>query len=167
MRVTRSRGERGQATVEFALITPVLLLLIVGLIQFGKGFNYWLSLNHIANETARWAAVDKVPPTTSDPTVAQLKSYALGQAQNEELRDYIEADSNPGDPVLENIVVCYVPTGGATAPQIGDSATVRVKAPYSLPVVSGFTDLKITLTGTSTVRLEQLPSGAAGWPTCS
>ena len=70
--VTRIRSgegnrERGQATVEFAIVIPLLLLLVVGLFQFGKVFNYWISLNHLANEGARWAAVDKVPgnPTPS------------------------------------------------------------------------------------------------------
>ena len=47
------RGERGQATVEFAIVLPLVLLILVGLIEFGKAFNYWLSLNHLANEGAR------------------------------------------------------------------------------------------------------------------
>ena len=35
----RIRDERGQATVEFALILPILLLLILGIIEFGKAWN--------------------------------------------------------------------------------------------------------------------------------
>ena len=61
MKRERTAGERGQATVEFAIVLPLVLLLIVGMIEFGKAFNYWLSLNHLANETARWAAVDTSP----------------------------------------------------------------------------------------------------------
>ena len=53
----RSR-ERGQALVEFALIAPLFLLIVVGIIQFGIGLNYWLDLNRIANQGARWAVVD-------------------------------------------------------------------------------------------------------------
>jgi Flp pilus assembly protein TadG len=56
------RREEGQATVEFAIVIPLLLLLVVGIFEFGKAFNYWIDLNHLANEGARWAAVDKVPP---------------------------------------------------------------------------------------------------------
>ena len=54
---SRSR-ERGQALVEFALIAPLFLLIVVGIIQFGIGLNYWLDLNRIANQGARWAVVD-------------------------------------------------------------------------------------------------------------
>ncbi len=36
---SRARDERGQATVEFALILPLLLLLILGIIEFGKAWN--------------------------------------------------------------------------------------------------------------------------------
>ena len=63
MKVRRGRSERGQATIEFAIVLPLVLLLVAGIIEFGKGFNYWLNLNHLANEGARWVAVDKIPPT--------------------------------------------------------------------------------------------------------
>ena len=53
----RSR-ERGQALVEFALIAPLFLLIVVGIIQFGIGLNYWLDLNRLANQGARWAVVN-------------------------------------------------------------------------------------------------------------
>ena len=56
----RSR-ERGQALVEFALIAPLFLVIVVGIIQFGIGLNYWLDLNRIANQGARWGVVDKYP----------------------------------------------------------------------------------------------------------
>jgi Flp pilus assembly protein TadG len=163
------RAEQGQATVEFAIILPMLLLLIVGLIQFGKAFNYWLSLNHIANETARWAAVDRLPPSgggdawITSPSVDQLQSYAANQAQNQELQERIVADDNPDD--LSNVVVCYTPSAQGAAPQVGDAATVQVRVPYQLPVVSSLSGLDITLSGTSTVRLEQVPG--SGWEPCA
>ena len=46
---------------EFALIVPVFLLLVVGLLVFGRLFFYWIETNHLANETARWAVVDRNP----------------------------------------------------------------------------------------------------------
>jgi Flp pilus assembly protein TadG len=45
----RIRDERGQATVEFALILPVLLLLVLGIIEFGKAWN----LAQIATDAVR------------------------------------------------------------------------------------------------------------------
>ena len=74
-RVRLVRGERGQATVEFAFILPVVLLVIVGLIAFGKAFNYWLDMNHMANEAARWAVVNKVPPTNTTPQPKDVEQY--------------------------------------------------------------------------------------------
>ena len=60
----RRHGKRedGQAMVEFALILFPLLLLVAGIIQFGIGLNYWLDMQRIANQGARWAAVNNWPP---------------------------------------------------------------------------------------------------------
>ena len=46
---------------EFALVLPVFVLIIAGLLSFGRVFFYWIEANHLANETARWAVVDKNP----------------------------------------------------------------------------------------------------------
>src|SRR5918992_653966 len=59
-----SSCERGQALVEFALILPLFLILVIGLIQFGVGLNYWLDLNRLANQGARWAVVNCNPASS-------------------------------------------------------------------------------------------------------
>ncbi len=46
---------------EFALIIPVFLLVVAGLLGFGRVFFYWIETNHDASETARWAVVDRNP----------------------------------------------------------------------------------------------------------
>ena len=46
---------------EFALVAPVFMLLVVGMLVFGRLFFYWIEANHLANETARWAVVDNNP----------------------------------------------------------------------------------------------------------
>ena len=51
----------GQALVEFALVLPLLLLVVIGIFEFGKAINYWIDQNQIASEGARWVAVNKVP----------------------------------------------------------------------------------------------------------
>ena len=56
-RYARDR-ESGQATIEFALILIPLLILVGGIIYFGIGLNYWLDMNRVANQGARWAAVN-------------------------------------------------------------------------------------------------------------
>ena len=54
-------GERGQAMVEFALVLPLLLLLIFGIFDFGRAINYWIDATHMSNEAARYAAVGNTP----------------------------------------------------------------------------------------------------------
>ena len=51
---------------EFALIVPVFLLIVAGMLGFGRALFYWIDANHLANETARWAVVDRNPFTPDD-----------------------------------------------------------------------------------------------------
>ncbi len=72
------RGEKGQDIVEFALILPILLLLIMGIVDFGRAYNTWMMVTHGAREGARYAAVgysnseieDRIRETTPNLTVA-------------------------------------------------------------------------------------------------
>lgn len=52
-------NEKGQAIVEFALVLPILMLLILGIIEFGWLFNGKLILTSAAREGARVVAVTK------------------------------------------------------------------------------------------------------------
>ena len=57
--IVRSRrlplgDERGVALVEFALVLPLLLVLLLGMIDVGKAVNYWNDETHLANEAARF-----------------------------------------------------------------------------------------------------------------
>lgn len=54
MAVARSR-QRSQALIEFALISPVLLLLLFGIVDIGRAVFYFDTLNHAAREGARTA----------------------------------------------------------------------------------------------------------------
>lgn len=49
---TSRRGQRGQALLEFALIVPVLLLVIVGIIEFALAFNSTLGVNRASQSAA-------------------------------------------------------------------------------------------------------------------
>lgn len=54
----RSRPDRGAALVEFALLMPLLLLLILGIVEFGWKFGQFNDVRHAVREGARFAAVD-------------------------------------------------------------------------------------------------------------
>ena len=72
-RRTDLRREDGVAMTEFALILPSSCCIVVGLLGFGRVFFYWIEANHLANETARWAVVDRNPYDLSD---RRLQEYA-------------------------------------------------------------------------------------------
>jgi Flp pilus assembly protein TadG len=67
--MSRSRRKRqeSQALIEFALISPVLLLLVFGIIDIGRAVFYYDTLNHAAREGARTAVrASSTLPTNSD-----------------------------------------------------------------------------------------------------
>jgi Flp pilus assembly protein TadG len=75
MRGTRRhlwRSERGQALVEAALITPVVLLIMVGIFEVGRAYQTWQVVTNAAREGARAAVV----PGATVPTVEGIvKKY--------------------------------------------------------------------------------------------
>lgn len=58
---TRLRETTGVALAELALVLPLLLLVLFGMIDFGKAFNEWIDETHLANDGARLAAVSYTP----------------------------------------------------------------------------------------------------------
>ena len=65
MSARRKRGERGASLVEFALILPLLVLLICGLIDFGVTFNDYQSLRSGVRNGTRDAVVTNFGSNTS------------------------------------------------------------------------------------------------------
>lgn len=53
------RNERGQTLVEFALVLPILSLLLLGVIQFGVAFNNYITLTDAVRAGARKGAVGR------------------------------------------------------------------------------------------------------------
>jgi Flp pilus assembly protein TadG len=52
-------NERGVAIVEFAIVLPLLLMLVLGTIEFGRAYNTQLSVTHAAREGVREYSVTK------------------------------------------------------------------------------------------------------------
>jgi Flp pilus assembly protein TadG len=66
--------DRGSAAVEFALLLPVLLLLLFGVIDFGRAINAQITLTQAAREGARLASVGQ----SSTNVVSRTQSAATG-----------------------------------------------------------------------------------------
>ncbi|OGD36176.1 hypothetical protein A2V94_03405 [Candidatus Atribacteria bacterium RBG_16_35_8] len=56
-RIKNLNSEKGASTVEFALVIPILIMLLFAILQFGLAFSRYVSLTHAAREGARLAAV--------------------------------------------------------------------------------------------------------------
>jgi len=72
------RSERGQAMVEFALVMPFLLLLIIAVFEFARAWNVYHAVTDAARLGARSAVV--ADPTTTQDTVYAIVNRALARA---------------------------------------------------------------------------------------
>lgn len=83
-------GQRSQAIVEFAIIAPVLLLLLFGIIDFGRVIYYYVTLNQAVNEGARTAIRSSAQlPTNADVETA-VRQHAV---------DVVLANPCPNGPI--------------------------------------------------------------------
>ena len=67
-------GRSGQALVEFALVVPIFMLLVMGVIEFGRAWNLQQTMTEAAREGARRAAV-------FDPTVTPIQAASAIKAK--------------------------------------------------------------------------------------
>jgi Flp pilus assembly protein TadG len=149
LRRASEADERGVALVEFALVLPLVLLLLFAMIDFGKAFNYWNDETHLANEAARYAVVNNNPLGGSS-----LEAAIKQDADSAELRNGCSSCSikSPG----VDVKFCFLnkdPSTGAPITTRGAPLRAIVSASYhwmaylGLPVSSG-------LTGSATMRIE-------------
>jgi Flp pilus assembly protein TadG len=142
------RNESGQAAVEFAMVVPLLCLVIIAILNFGKVMNYWLDLNQVASAGARKAAVNAFP------TYGEYNTWVRDRLETGELR----TGGTSSIPSAATVAVC-LPAGSPG--NVGDPVKVQVAANYALP----FIGKTIALRGTATMRLEQkVPAGVVGGP---
>ena len=143
------RREEGTALVEFALILPILALLLFAMLDFGKAFNYWIDETHLANEGARWAVVNR------NPGGGSLQQYIRQQATTAELR-------NGGTASIPNPAQVCISFPNGTS-NVGDPVLVTVSATYHwLPILGGRIGIaQTTISGSSDMRLEALPTNYA------
>ncbi|MCL1593984.1 MAG: pilus assembly protein [Actinomycetia bacterium] len=76
MRVT-GRSERGAAIVEMALVMPLLLILVFGIVEFGRAFMTDISVTHAAREGARAYAITRGSDDASAAQSAAIDAAKL------------------------------------------------------------------------------------------
>jgi Flp pilus assembly protein TadG len=142
----RLERQEGQALVEFALILPILMFILLGILDFGRAMNYTNNLTQLAAEGARSAAVNHNPDGTS------LVTPYAGTIQ-QQIRD------RPGSPEMRNnVTVCLTaPASGVAG--VGQPVTVTTSMDFALIPYLGGT---VHLGGKSTMRAEAPVSYTTG-----
>ena len=129
-------GDRGAVAVEFALILPVLLLIVVGTIEFGRVYSQVQVYNGAAREGARCASVMATP-------FADCNTLTDVQAR-------IDSASDPyPDPPAATVT----PATGCTDETIGNDVTVSWEQPLSISIPF-WGDVTTTPTIEATFRCE-------------
>lgn len=123
------KNNRGQALVEFALILPILLLLIVGAMEFGLIIHQYMVVTEAAREGARSAAVGG-----SDGVVTSVVTTAASQIPANQLTISV----SPGTRVRGN----------------GVTVTVGTPVHTITKLISPFFPAGFTVQGVATMRVE-------------
>jgi len=124
------KDERGQSLAEFALVVPLLLLLICGIFDFGRYMFAYINLNMDAQEAVRLGGLGK-----SD---AQIREYAKNHAligdpsalkvtitpteANRKSGDYVKVSLQYSQPFITPIISNVLPV-----PVIKAESTIRVE----------------------------------------
>jgi Flp pilus assembly pilin Flp len=148
----RARDEHGAALVEFALVAPILFLVLMAILDFGRALNYWIDATHLASEGSRFAVVNRCPSGTPGGTC--LQTYIRNQADTNELKN---GSGNPSFGVSSPLQVCITFPNGTSG--VGDP--VRVATSFSfhwIPLLNLGTS---TIGTSSTMRLEAVPTNYA------
>jgi hypothetical protein len=72
------QAQRSQALIEFALVSPVLLLLVFGIIDIGRAVFYYDTLNHAAREGARAAVKASNQLPTNADVLTVVTNHMIG-----------------------------------------------------------------------------------------
>jgi Flp pilus assembly protein TadG len=123
------RDQKGQSLTEFALVLPILALLLFAVIQFGIVFNNYITLTDATRAGARKAAVSRRAADPSGTCVAAIRSSAANLTQSQ-LTPACTSSWQPGEDVV-----------------------VTASYPYSISLLGVFSKSG-RLTSTTTERVE-------------
>lgn len=141
----RFRSERGAAIIETALTLPIVLLVCVGIFEFGRAYQTWQVMTNAAREGARVAVL---PNPVAGATDARVREYLqLGG---------LNSDQSVGVAVTP-AEVSLGAAGAASASRVTVTYpfSFMVLQPVARLVVSGtMTGAPITLTASATMRNE-------------
>jgi Flp pilus assembly protein TadG len=152
-KLLRIGSEAGQSAVEFAVILPLVIVVILALADFGRALFMYLEAEHAASDAARVVAVDTTPPSGTT-----LQNYLKQQLVYGELG----TGSGKTAGAQGAAKLCITFPGGTS--DRGDPVNVKVSNTFNW-VPGGVIPGSVTIAGSATMRIEQEPSYSAGCST--
>jgi Flp pilus assembly protein TadG len=141
----RPKSERGASIVEFALVAPVFIMLLMGTVSAGAIYNSKMNLTYAAREGTRYASTHALSDTNWATTVATIVVARSG-----------------GDLALSNVCVSLV-TGSGAATQVYEGNTAYSTTGSPCIASDGNTDgmariqVKVTRTATLQAAVLSIP----------
>ena len=126
-----AKSEQGQALVEMALMTPILLILIAGIVEAGRAFVIYVQLENASREGARAGVL--VPKLTSDIQAATRRELPT------EIANAVNVVVTCSSGITSTFLDCVT----SFPPNSGDKIAVSVSYNYEpiMPIVNGITTL--------------------------
>lgn len=123
-RLRRDR-EEGAALVEFAFVLPFLLLIVLGIVEFGWVFGNHLDVRHGAREAARLAAVD----AGSGAAMAAIACDAMDFSDGQEITFTLLTTEETGEEAEVTVDMVYTSLTGFAQIAVPNnlSTTVRIR----------------------------------------
>ena len=128
------RRTAGQGLVEFALLLPILALLLVGVFDLGRAFHVLITLNNASREAARFGTLHRLD-------VTGMKAAAIQEAQNS------------GILIVDGDIDLTCPDTGTPAPCPRDTTMLATITHQYDPVLSFFFPSGITIRGRTEMRI--------------
>jgi Flp pilus assembly protein TadG len=131
------RDTKGQALLEFALILPILLLLVLGIVEFGRAWNLAQMMSDVAREGTRRAVV-------ADATITE-----------QSVKDWMAGKLETAGVPIGAITITFSKTG--TDPTLGWHSPGDQVGTITIPyrwMFFGRALRPITLTSSFTMRME-------------
>ena len=154
--VTARSKQRGLATVELALVSPFLLVMMLVAAEFTRAFYKYNILTKSVRDAARWASDDVYIGSTG---VFQLTSGKIAEAENIAKTGTIDGSGTPVlDGVFTEFTVAQLNIGNAPVREHVEVTAVYEYQPLSVGGISrmGFlssdVDTNFTLRASSTMR---------------
>jgi Flp pilus assembly protein TadG len=116
--------ERGQALAEFALVLPLILFFIAGIIEFGRAWNIKQAITDAAREGARYTVVMNTTMSIDDVKEKIEERLALASIENSEISIY------SADPFCSPVSNCFHIDDG-----YGREMTVTVSTQHRMGLV--------------------------------